>query len=99
MINLAQKYNGIVLYNPSECRCIMDLKTVELIKKDLEELENLKKIIGTPIQELMNKLKELETVKSFVVDYTAFYDTGCCLDEYIYYDSEIGRLFKKWNEE
>lgn len=69
------------------------------IKKDLEEYEGLKNLMGTPIQELMNKLKELETVKAFVLNYTAFYDNGCCLDEYIYYDSEIGTLFKKWNDE
>ena len=69
------------------------------IADDLEEYEELKKIMGTPIQELMKQLKELKTVKDFVINYTAFYDTGCCLDEYIYYDSEIGTLFKKWNDE
>ena len=72
---------------------------IKELKQDLEEYERLKELMGTPIQELMNKLKELEKVKSFVLNYTAFYENGCCLDEYIYYDSEIGTLFKKWNEE
>lgn len=45
MINLAQRYKGIVFYNPAECRCLMDIKTVELIKKDLEILDVLKGLI------------------------------------------------------
>lgn len=76
--------------------------TEEQVKKmiiDLEEYERLKELMGTPIQELMKKLKELEEVKEFVVDRTAFYDTGCCLDEYIYYDTNIGTIFLKWSKE
>ena len=33
---------------------------VELIEKDLEELKEYKKIMGTPIQEIMKNLKTLE---------------------------------------
>lgn len=70
-----------------------------IILKDLEELKELKELMGTPVQDIMKKLKEFEKVKSFVINRTVFYDNGCCLDEYIYYDSEIGTIFKKWNEE
>lgn len=45
MIDLAQRYKGIVFYNPAECRVLMDMRTVELIKKDLEILEILKETI------------------------------------------------------
>lgn len=63
MIDLAQRYKGIVFYNPAECRCIMDIRTVELIKKDLEELEELKILMGTPIQDIMKRLKILDALK------------------------------------
>lgn len=46
MIDLAQRYKGIVMYNPAECRCIMDDRTVELIIKDLEILDQLKEILS-----------------------------------------------------
>lgn len=34
------------------------------VEKDLEELEELKKIMGTPIQEIMKRLKVLEILKN-----------------------------------
>lgn len=39
------------------------------IKKDLKEFEELKKIMGTPIQEIMKKIKKLEVIeKHFAYD-------------------------------
>lgn len=40
---------------------------LELIKKDLEELEELKKIMGTPIQDIMKKLKVLNILQMAAV--------------------------------
>lgn len=50
MIDLAQRYKGIVFFNPAECRCLMDLRTVELIEKDLEILDILKKAFDFNLQ-------------------------------------------------
>lgn len=36
------------------------------LEKDLEELEELKKIMGTPIQDIMKRLKILEIIKPYI---------------------------------
>lgn len=39
------------------------------LEKDLDELEELKKIMGTPIQEIMKKLRKLEVIeKHYIYD-------------------------------
>lgn len=43
-------------------------REIEVIKQDLEELEELKKIMGTPIQEIMKRLKLLDILKEFLND-------------------------------
>lgn len=95
MINLAQRYNGIVSYIPKDSRCIMDFRTVNLIEKDLEELDELKKILGTPIQEIMKKLKELETIKKWFIDSTMDYrdyDNTLFVDTFIRKDEPIFQI-------
>ena len=44
-----------------------------IIEKDLEELKELKIIMGTPIQDIMKKLKVLEILKRTKLDVWNFY--------------------------
>jgi len=79
------------------------------IFKDLEDYEELKKIMGTPIQDIMKRLKILEILKehiAFKLDerqcdkyliQMASKDTG----NYTYirlYEEEVMKLLKEWLE-
>lgn len=79
----------------------------EKVKKDLDELEELKKIMGTPIQEIMKRLKILEILKEHIslkIDERqcdkylikmASEDTG----NYTYirlYEEEVKKLLEEW---
>ena len=46
------------------------------IDEDLEKLEELEKLMGTPIQDIMKRLKFLEILKKHIklIDYGFFYD-------------------------
>lgn len=47
-----------------------DDERFDIVEKDLEELEEIKKIMGTPIQDIMKQLKVLDQLKEILsMDY------------------------------
>lgn len=62
-LNYKKSQNG-KLSNVDEER----LKCYEEVFKDLEDYEELKKIMGTPIQDIMKRLKLLDILKEFLSD-------------------------------
>lgn len=62
------------------------------IKKDLEDYEELKKVMGTPIQEIMKRLKVLEILKRviFLTNNSYYIQTKKRLNEEDY------KLIKEW---
>ena len=90
-IEQLRKYNSVGLCG--------DKTLFEPIEKDLEDYEELLKIMGTPIEKIMKKLKYLEIIKKFVLERTAFYDNGMCLDEYIYDCEPVAKIFREWERE
>lgn len=95
MIDLAQRYKGIVFYNPAECRCLMDIRTVELIKKDLEDYEEIKKVLEilkrAVIQDELFKIDDDglgKKHKYVLVDYDSYHASYLTPNEY--------NLIKEW---
>ena len=54
----------IKIYKKKENKCYTRKDLYELLKKELEELEEYRKIMGTPIQDIMKRLKILEILKN-----------------------------------
>lgn len=54
----------------NEVYCETDIEQYNQVLKDLDELEELKKIMGTPIQDIMKRLKVLDQLKEILsMDY------------------------------
>lgn len=66
-------------------------KPNKLKKEEKECYENLLKI--------KQAIEEYIIIKQFVLERTAFYDNGMCLDEYIYDEEPIAKIFRKWEKE
>lgn len=64
--------------------CEADIKQYNQVLKDLEELEELKKIMGTPIQDIMKRLKVLDIIQNYAIKY----DNCVCISS-IFYDKEV----------
>lgn len=71
----------------NEIFCEEEIKKYNQVLKDLEELEELKKIMGTPIQDIMKRLKVLDIIQNYAIKY----DNCVCIDA-IFYDEEV----KEW---
>lgn len=87
-----QKYGRISLISKLETEYLKE------VLKDLDELEELKKIMGTPIQEIMKKLKELEAIKKWFIDNTTDYrdyDNTLFVDVFIRKDEQIFKIISE----
>lgn len=72
---------------------------LDKLNKDLEEYEEIKKLMGTPIQDIMKKLKVLEIIKKWFMEYTIDYskiDNTFFVDTFIRDDEPIFKILEEW---
>ena len=79
-----QKYGRISLISKLETEYLKE------VLKDLDELEELKKIMGTPIQDIMEKLRKLEYYENEKYKHWNIFFNGAKL-EYLLYLEQKGK--------
>lgn len=70
--------------------CEIEITRYNQVLKDLEELEELKKIMGTPIQDISKKLKNLEYYENEQYKHWNIFFNGAKL-EYLLYLEKKGK--------